>query len=277
MESMCRSSGIARPDAGGRAANARSDVGVGRGAIAHPDARVGGPWVLALALALASVSTVSAQDEEEMERGRLHFQAGASYYEAGDYEDALREFTRAYELSRRPELLFNLHLCHQQLDQLDLAVQRLAEYLDQVDEVPNRQNLERRLDNLRTRRGDAGTEEPVEPPPPPRRGPNVPMIASFAVGGVGAVLAGVFGGLALAERGSLSDQGCGVDLACDAGTLRTRAIVADIGLGVAVVGVGLGVVFWLLGRRGEDQASARLRLQPTAGPNGGGAVLLGRF
>lgn len=233
--------------------------------------------VFASLLVLGSLSTGHAQDDE-LERGRLHFQAGASYYEAGDYEDALREFTRAYELSHRPELLFNLHLCHQQLDQLDLAVERLAEYLDQVDEVPNRQNLERRLENLRTQRGaDAGDE--VAPPvePTPEREANVPMIASFAAGGVGVVLAGVFGGLALAERGSLSDRGCGVDLACDAGTLRTRAILADVGLGLAAVGVGLGVVFLLLGRRGDDQANARLQLRPAAGPNGGGALLVGRF
>lgn len=84
-------------------------------------------------------------------RARMHFQAGASYYEAGEYKDALREFQRAQELSGRPQLFYNFSLCYQNLDEDEKAVHYLARYLDEVEEIPNRANLERRLENMKER------------------------------------------------------------------------------------------------------------------------------
>ena len=107
----------------------------------------------AAALLLASampLSSAAAQSGGE-DRARLHFQAGASYYEAGDYEDALREFRRSYELSERPELFYNISLCYQQLDDLEQAASYLERYLAAVPDIPNRPNLERRLEHYRTR------------------------------------------------------------------------------------------------------------------------------
>jgi tetratricopeptide (TPR) repeat protein len=88
--------------------------------------------------------SAGAQDE----RARLHLQAGASYYEAGDYEDALREFQRAHVLSQRPELFYNFALCYQQLGDLQNAATYLRRYLDEVQSIENRDQLERRHANL---------------------------------------------------------------------------------------------------------------------------------
>ena len=88
--------------------------------------------------------SAGAQDE----RARLHLQSGASYYEAGDYEDALREFQRAHVLSQRPELFYNFALCYQQLGDLQNAAIYLRRYLDEVQSIENRDQLERRHANL---------------------------------------------------------------------------------------------------------------------------------
>lgn len=98
---------------------------------------------MAIAVACIAPST-QAQDE----RARLHLQAGASYYEAGDYEDALREFQRAHTLSQRSELFYNFSLCYQQLGDLENAALYLRRYLDEVQSIDNRQQLERRHANL---------------------------------------------------------------------------------------------------------------------------------
>lgn len=257
------------------------------------------PALALLALAvplLATAPSARAQLSSDEERGRLHFQAGASYYEAGDYEDALREFERAWELSQRAELFFNLSLCHQQLGHLPEAIDYLARFLSEVENIENRANLERRLENLRERQAEAEAEAAAQPDqadeaddepslatpsPAPGAGPNVGAIASFAAAGVGVVMLGVGGGLALAEKGDLEDRGC-PDATdgepCDVSALRTRAAIADVGLGLTVVGAALGVVLLLVGGGEDDpEAEAGLRLDPWMGRTGGGAVVRGAF
>ena len=266
-------------------------------------------WMTALVLAAAFGATEGhAYAQDDANRARLHFQAGASYYEAGDYEDALREFQRSYDLSQRPELFYNFSLCHQQLGRLDEAIVYLDRYLREVEEVPNRANLERRLTNFRTqqanearaaeeerqraaqqRRAEAeaaaagGDAEEPEPAAPDSNedegGANGAAIGSFVVAGAGVVVLGVAGGLALAQRSDLDDQGCAPN--CDSGdvsTLRTRAIVADIGLAVALVGATLGVVFLLTGGEEDDESEqASWGVSPWVGPRSGGAAVAGRF
>lgn len=107
---------------------------------------------LAGAIALVGISPgrVCAQGDGD-QRARLHFESGASYYEAGEYEDALREFQHAYELSQRPQLFYNISLCYQNLGDLENAAGFLERYLREVAEIENRANLEIRLRNLRER------------------------------------------------------------------------------------------------------------------------------
>ena len=250
-----------------------------------PMARALGLVIAALCAAGPPGSSVAhAQD-----RARLHFEAGASYYEAGDYEDALREFRRSFELSHEPKLFYNFSLCHQQLGQYEQAADDLERFLSEVTDIENRTNLERRLINLRQRastgEGDlegVAAEEPeqVEAQEERREGLAVSpvAIAGFAAAGAGAVMVGVFGGLALAERSDLDADPCSETRTCDASALRTRAILADVGLGLLVAGAALGVVFLLVG--GEDangDASARFSLSPSVSQRGGGLSARGVF
>ena len=103
--------------------------------------------------------------------------------------------------------------------------------------------------------------------------------AGFGIGGAGLITMAVSGGLALSEKGNLEDRGCpesGDN--CDSGSLKTRSIVADIGLGLAVVGVTLGVVGLLVGGSDDDpDAEARVRVDPYAGRNSAGAIVRGSF
>ena len=238
----------------------------------------------ALLLTLCAALPVSAHAQTE-DRGRLHFQAGASYYEAGDYQDALREFQRAYELSQKPELFYNLSLCHQQLGDLDQASSFLERYLTEVEDVPNRANLERRLENFREREQQQEQQEQqqvqqqVQQTEPGSSGGISPMAwAGFGIGGAGLITVAVSGGLALSEKNALEGRDCpdsGMD--CDSGSLKTRSIVADIGLGLAVVGVTLGIVGLFVGGNDDDDAQARVRVDPYAGRESAGAVVRGTF
>ena len=231
-------------------------------------------------------STARAQDP-----AHRHFEAGASYYDAGDYEDALREFTRAYELSHDPRLLYNLSLCHQHLGRFEEAVADLERYLEQVPEIENRENLERRLLNLRERAADDETEgdrevvesgalEPGENEPDEgSEGSDLSPVAmaGFAAAGAGAIMFGVFGGLALGEQSDLDDDPCAATRTCDASGLRTKAILADVGLGLLVVGAAVGTVLLLVGGDDDDDGTARWSVSPIIGRDGAALSTQGVF
>lgn len=121
--------------------------------------------VVGLVPAVAGAQDVDAQRDEQ---ARLHFQVGAEYFESGEYRDAIREFQRAYELSGRERMHYNLSGCYERLGEFEQAAEHLAAYLDRVDDVANRDALTRRLENLRERVEEhAQREAPAEPEPEP--------------------------------------------------------------------------------------------------------------
>jgi tetratricopeptide (TPR) repeat protein len=241
------------------------------------------------------------------DRARLHFQSGAAYYDAGEYESAVREFQSAYDLSQRPQLFYNLYLCEQAIGNLGAAAAHLERYLAEVEEIENRDTLQSRLVHLRERvaRQAAGEEDPgptaeeaaeqqqraapsdeeeravadpTPPPPPPDRGPNVGAIAGFSVAALGVIGAVIFGPLTIAEDSSLAG-GCGAARACtdaDTSTLSTYALLTDVSLGVALAGALAGTLFLVLDMSsGGDGERASLRVSPLAGPGTAGLTVRG--
>jgi hypothetical protein len=220
--------------------------------------------------ALLHVSPLSAQDDQ---RARLHYESGASYYEAGEYEDALREFRRAHELSQRPQLFYNISLCYQNLGDLEQAASFLERYLQDVQTIENRANLEIRLRNLRERmeraresdvpdpgaveqpgrteaipdessstaRAESETSSMGEGDPSstaaatPSESLNIGAVVGFSVAAVGLVVGGVFGGLTLAEDSRLAGTPCGMAGTCGG------ADVSDLRTFAVVTDVGFGV------------------------------------
>jgi tetratricopeptide (TPR) repeat protein len=232
--------------------------------------------VLAL-LAVAAVAPpkAAAQDEE----ARVHFSAGASYYSRGDYARALEEFQLAQTLSGRPELFYNIALCHQQLGDLTAAEAALNRYLQESRNVQDRETIEARLENLRLRirqRDEAAaaaaaaaaananstqttnpdedeSEDDASRPPPPGW-----TYIGFGVAGAGAIGWATFGGLALSNRNSIAD-GCGAAMACtddDVATMDRLALLSDISMGVTIAGAALGIVGLVVPRHAADDAAA---------------------
>ncbi len=110
--------------------------------------------VLLLALSLVTSVTASAQEPgapaptqppTEQESARSHFRVGQLMYGEGRFDEAAAEFDRAYELSGRPELLYNAFLAHRDAGQVAEAVDRLRQYLAQSPDPTDRETLERRL------------------------------------------------------------------------------------------------------------------------------------
>ncbi|MBW2463205.1 MAG: tetratricopeptide repeat protein [Deltaproteobacteria bacterium] len=252
-------------------------------------------WIEAgLIAAILSLPLVAAaQDEaaptEEDETARIHFQSARAHFDSGRYEDALGEFERAYELSGHTDLLYNIGMSHERLGHYAEAADAL-EGFNQAQDEPDPEMTER-VANLRHRAAErdaataAAAAQAAEPGPEPvveepASGGGIPMgaIVSYGVAGAGLVTFAIFGALALAEDASLAGS-CGADagMSCsddEVGTVQTFALVADIGLGVAVVGAIVGTVLLLVGGNDDE---ATVAIAPAIGPTTVGLAAAGSF
>ena len=173
--------------------------------------RVGLVWLLAFHGLVGVVQAqtdesapTEATNEADDRRARIHFESGRQYFDEGEYERAVEEFTRAYELSHRPPLLMNIASGLERLGRYGEAADRMQAYHDQAeDTVPTRDVLLRRIANLRERAARAEAEaqadvrnpenpadpEPGElPPPAPASRSNGRILGaaiSFGVAGAG--------------------------------------------------------------------------------------------
>lgn len=266
-------------------------------------------WMLALGLglALASLAVVpgaNAQSDDD-QRARMHFQSGRSYFQDGAYDRALDEFSRAYELSGRDVLLINMANCNERLGRPRVAVGNLQAYLEAQPDAPDRATIDRRIANLERLADEqdarlaaataatapattaAVTEEPAADPAIDEPvaieateeaieegGRNMlgPIIG-FSTAGVGAVMMITFGALALSEQNSL-EESCGATGSCTDDQVKkvdNYALVADIGLGLAVAGAAVGVVLLFVGGD-DDEDEPQARVSPWFGRRAAGAA-----
>ncbi len=91
-------------------------------------------------------SLASAQDN----RARDAFREATVAYDTGRFEDALRLFQEAYDLSDRTTLLYNIGLVSERLQRDEEAVAAYEEFVRAMPNAPQRENVEGRIQVLRT-------------------------------------------------------------------------------------------------------------------------------
>jgi tetratricopeptide (TPR) repeat protein len=101
----------------------------------------------------------AARAQLDVEAAKAHYAAGSADFDAGRYADALVEFEKAYRLSGRGALLYNIGVCHERLGHAQLAIDSFQRYLA-VAEDADRPSVESRIARLR---------ESQRPKPPPSR------------------------------------------------------------------------------------------------------------
>lgn len=101
-------------------------------------------WLLAAPLGASAQEGTTAEDRQ----ARSEFQAGRAAFDGGRWEAALTHFEKAYELSPRPVLLYNIAKAQDNLGQLRQAYATYKRYLAAVPEATNRGAVERRVSEL---------------------------------------------------------------------------------------------------------------------------------
>ena len=89
-------------------------------------------------LLFAQTPSVHAADKVDpnIEFGKAHYRKGAALFDAEEYGEALQQFIEAYDLTRRPELLFNIAKCYDRMGKREEAIGKYRVYLD-TNPVPN--------------------------------------------------------------------------------------------------------------------------------------------
>jgi tetratricopeptide (TPR) repeat protein len=137
-------------------------------------------------------SSAESTDRTDAE-ARARFNAGRLAFEAGRYHDALRDFLRAYELSGRPGLLYNVAATYARLDRPRDALDYFARYLAEVPDAPQRSEVEARMEALQAAL-DTEASQPAQTAPLPPVSPTdalnrEPARWPFVLVGTGAALA----------------------------------------------------------------------------------------
>ena len=108
--------------------------------------------VLTLGVLLAASAPVNAQDTADELRdaeGRGLFEAGRAAFADGRYEDALDYYDRAYELTHRPELLYNIGSAYDRLRRDREALAAFEEYRRALPDAVNAREVDARMRVLR--------------------------------------------------------------------------------------------------------------------------------
>lgn len=224
---------------------------------------------------------------------RALFEAGRTAYNDARYEDALGYYQRSYELSHRPELLYNIGQCQDRLRHDAEAVVAFEGFLAARPDAPQHAEVTARLAILR-RSAEAGTAAPAvdetaeieeteieateaspidaSAAPVDSTGPDAAPWVVVGVGGAvaiaGAILLGVGYADIAAVEGARDVPFSSVSGAYDTAPVLTGTGWAALGVGVALAGVGLA---WGLSSGGGASEHARLRIGPT------GITLSGSF
>jgi len=256
-----------------------------------------------LATALASLialssSTGHAQSTSD-DLARRHFDSGVAYLEESDYDAAITAFQKAYDLSKRPEILLNIATVHERKSDLASAVAALEAYLAAAPEGERAETVKLRIQNLKKRiQEQASPPAPVEPvpaPPPvaPVKTAPAPLpqpaeksepnrLPAFISLGVGGLMAGGALATGLVAQAKYDDakEACGHR--CGDGELsssRTFAMTSTVLTGAAAIGIGLGVVLLLTTPEAEPEVGkgGAPRLEVALGPQAAAASAAWRF
>jgi len=142
----------------------------------HVRARVGASLLCAGALLLALSTPAGAAGPTKREQAKSAVERGETDYKLGRFEEALEEYSHAYELFPAPALLFNLGQCHKQLTNYGRAIFFFEGYLRDEPRPTHRRLAQDLIAESRAElaKQEAASASPPAPPASPSATPPTP-------------------------------------------------------------------------------------------------------
>jgi tetratricopeptide (TPR) repeat protein len=102
-----------------------------------------------------------------------HVALGHRLYQRGQYQEAIVEYRRAYELRAEPLFLYEIAESYRQLGATDQALFYFDRYLASAPDAPNRDLVEDRMTELESLRAQPPAPAPRLTLPPAQNGPDL--------------------------------------------------------------------------------------------------------
>jgi hypothetical protein len=123
----------------------------------------------AFAIGLAHTGTTAhAQTKVDREEARKQYEQARVAFDLADYETAITHFTRAYELSLEPALIFNIAQANRLLGWCHRAVELYQQYVRVAPATEEADTARRHLESLRATCHDETPPPPAAKPAPTR-------------------------------------------------------------------------------------------------------------
>lgn len=232
------------------------------------------------------------ENEMSDEQAKAHFGIGKSLYAAGRFREAAEEWEKAYALSKKDGLLYNIYVAHRDASDTPKAIDALRRYLATEGPTPEeRINFEARLKAMEEAQAQATAN--AQPAPAPAveaapadtapsasvggddsddaSGPSLLPYVLIGVGGafvVGGVVTGIIANGEVADiEDHCPDDRCmpSYDLASARDDARVVVTLTDVLLATGIVTGGVGAVLFLLDDDDEHATRHAPRLACTPG------------
>src|SRR5687767_11122360 len=95
-----------------------------------------------LVLTMVGAAAKPKADDKAKADAKARAEKGNTHYKLGRFDDALAEYSAAYEIYPAPGLLFNIGQCHKNLKHYERAVFFFEGYLREKPNAPNRALVE---------------------------------------------------------------------------------------------------------------------------------------
>ena len=261
-------------------------------------------FVVALtALFFLAPATALADDLTDEEVAAEYYEEASQAYESGEFDRAADLLGRAFERDPNPVYRYNEILALQGAGNYERALALVDEFEEDLHQVSSKEDITEIRAELNEaidardaeRRAAEKANEPdepagIEPPPASDDAEGSNLLAWSLIGSGGAALgAGLFfgSGLLIADDVDRLEQSAdGDDIYTDSefsydddrSTLRTHRILSGALLAGGFVAAATGTTMLILGGGSDtDTGVSSLRIEPTFGADGAGALLGGRF
>ena len=243
--------------------------------------------VLVTTLLLLSGPAARAQSAATQDQARAHFEQGLTHYNLAEWDEAITEFKKAYELSHAPGLLYNVAQAQRLKGDKRAAITTYRSYLRLDPYATNRAEAEAHVAELE--KSLAEEQKAAKPPPPPaapppspgservmrvdanvmrvevkeQKRPQLMMRAGLITAGAGVVVLGVGTYFGVRARQNWNEvetvdeerQDWGTDPMGSWDDAQTQESLAKILIGVGAVTVVTGGVLYVLGSRASSGSS----------------------
>jgi tetratricopeptide (TPR) repeat protein len=101
------------------------------------------------------------------------FDTAETYYNVGEWEQALKNYKEAYILSKEPLLLYNMGQCYRQMNKYDDAIRTYKNFLKEVPDTTQRPTVEKFIKELEEKKAATKPEPVVRPEVVPEVKPEI--------------------------------------------------------------------------------------------------------